>query len=91
LIEILEDNREKPNMGRSGTTARGSTGMAKTSPVEFFQQVRQEVSRVTWPTRKETMVTTGMVFVMVFIAAAFFFVVDQAFSAGVRLIFGLGH
>jgi preprotein translocase subunit SecE len=65
--------------------------MAKTSPVEFFQQVRQEVSRVTWPTRKETAVTTAMVFVMVFIAAAFFFLVDQAFSAGVRLIFGLGH
>jgi preprotein translocase subunit SecE len=65
--------------------------MAKTSPVEFFQQVRQEVSRVTWPTRKETVVTTAMVFVMVFIAAAFFFLVDQVFSAGVRLIFGLGH
>ena len=65
--------------------------MAKTSPVEFFQQVRQEVSRVTWPTRKETMVTTAMVFVMVFIAAIFFFVVDQMFSAGVRLIFGLAH
>ena len=56
--------------------------MAKTSPIEFFQQVRQEVSRVTWPTRKETMVTTAMVFVMVFIAAVFFFVVDQVFSAG---------
>ena len=65
--------------------------MAKTSPIEFFQQVRQEVSRVTWPSRKETMVTTAMVFVMVFIAAVFFFVVDQAFSSGVRLIFGLGH
>jgi preprotein translocase subunit SecE len=65
--------------------------MAKTSPVEFFQQVRQEVSRVTWPSRKETVVTTAMVFVMVFIAAAFFFVVDHIFSAGVRLIFGLGH
>lgn len=65
--------------------------MAKTSPFEFFQQVRHEVSRVTWPTRKETMVTTAMVFVMVFIAAVFFFVVDQVFSAGVRLIFGLGH
>ncbi|MGC2200324.1 MAG: preprotein translocase subunit SecE [Stellaceae bacterium] len=65
--------------------------MAKTSPVEFFQQVRQEVSRVTWPTRKETVVTTAMVFVMVFIAAAFFFIVDQVFSAGVRLIFGLGQ
>jgi preprotein translocase subunit SecE len=65
--------------------------MAKTNPIEFFQQVRQEVSRVTWPSRKETMVTTAMVFVMVFIAAVFFFVVDQVFSAGVRLIFGLGH
>ena len=65
--------------------------MAKTNAAEFIQQVRQEVSRVTWPTRKETMVTTAMVFVMVFVAAAFFFVVDQVLSAGVRLIFGLGQ
>ena len=65
--------------------------MAKTSPIDFFQQVRQEVSRVTWPSRRETGVTTAMVFVMVFIAAAFFFVVDQMLSAGVRLIFGLGQ
>ena len=65
--------------------------MAKTTTTEFIQQVRQEVSRVTWPSRKETMVTTAMVFVMVLIAAAFFFLVDQVFSAGVRLLFGLGH
>jgi len=65
--------------------------MAKTSPTEFIQQVRQELSRVTWPTRKETMVTTVMVFVMVFVAAMFFFVVDQALAYGVRLIFGLGE
>jgi len=65
--------------------------MAKTSATEFVQQVRQEVARVTWPTRKETMVTTAMVFAMVFVAAAFFFLVDQALSAGVRLIFGVGH
>ena len=65
--------------------------MAKTSPAKFIEEVRQEVSRVTWPTRKETVVTTAMVFVMVFIAAGFFFVVDQVFSAGVRLVFGLGH
>ncbi len=64
--------------------------MAKTSPVEFFRQVRQEVSRVTWPTRKETGVTTAMVFVMVFVAAIFFFVIDQILSNGVRLILGLG-
>jgi preprotein translocase subunit SecE len=65
--------------------------MAKTSVTEFVQQVRQEVARVTWPTRKETMVTTAMVFAMVFVAAAFFFLVDQALSYGVRIIFGAGH
>ena len=65
--------------------------MAKTTAAEFIQQVRQEVGRVTWPSRKETMITTAMEFVMVFIAAAFFFLVDQVFSAGVRLLFGLGQ
>ena len=65
--------------------------MAKTNVAEFVQQVRQELARVTWPTRKETTVTTAMVFVMVFIAAIFFFVVDQVLSYGVRLFFGLGQ
>ena len=64
--------------------------MAKATPAEFFRQVRQEVSRVTWPTRKETAVTTAMVFVMVFVAALFFFVIDQILSNGVRFILGLG-
>jgi preprotein translocase subunit SecE len=62
--------------------------MAKTNPIEFFRQVRQEVSRVTWPTRKETLVTTAMVFVMVILAALFFFLVDEIFSEIVRLILG---
>ena len=65
--------------------------MAKTSPTEFVQQVRQELTRITWPTRKETLVTTAMVFVMVFVAAIFFFVVDQALSYAVRFLFGLGQ
>jgi preprotein translocase subunit SecE len=65
--------------------------MAKTSIAEFSQQVRQESNRITWPTRKETLVTTGMVFLMVFVAAIFFFVVDQMLSQGVRLLFGLGQ
>ena len=65
--------------------------MAKTNATEFVQQVRQELSRITWPTRKETLVTTAMVFVMVFVAAAFFFIVDQTLSYGVRLVFGLGQ
>ena len=65
--------------------------MAKTNAAEFVQQVRQELSRVTWPTRKETLVTTAMVFAMTFIAAVFFFVVDQMLSNGVRFLFGLGQ
>ncbi|MFI4988890.1 MAG: preprotein translocase subunit SecE [Alphaproteobacteria bacterium] len=64
--------------------------MAKVSPAEFIQQVRQEVAKVTWPPRKETMVTTGMVFLMVFLAAMFFFVVDWLLSSGVRLLLGVG-
>ena len=64
--------------------------MAKNSPLDFFKQVRQETSKVTWPTRKETMISTVMVFVMVIIAALFFFAVDQVLSAGIKLIFGLG-
>ena len=63
----------------------------KINVAEFAHQVRQEASRVTWPSRKETMVTTAMVFLMVFIAAVFFFVVDQLLSYGVRLVFGLGQ
>jgi preprotein translocase subunit SecE len=64
--------------------------MAKLSPAKFLQEVRQEVARVTWPSRKETTVTTAMVFVMVFVAAIFFFLVDQILSQGVRMVLGLG-
>ena len=60
--------------------------MARTSPAEFARQVRQEVAKVTWPTRQETMVTTLMVFVMVLIASLFFFVADQVFSQIMRLV-----
>ena len=65
--------------------------MARLNVAEFAQQVRQEASRVTWPSRRETLVTTSMVFLMVFVAAGFFFVVDQIMAYGVRLVFGLGH
>lgn len=65
--------------------------MAKISPVEFFQQVRAETAKVTWPTRRETLITTGMVFVMVFLAAIFFLVVDQVIRFGVSTLLTLGH
>jgi preprotein translocase subunit SecE len=64
--------------------------MAMINPGQFIREVRQEVSKVTWPTRKETVVTTIMVFIMVFLAAIFFFLVDQGLAFGVKKILGLG-
>ena len=64
--------------------------MEKANPVKFAHEVRQEAAKVTWPTRKETVVTTGMVMVMVVLAAIFFFVADQILSFGVRFILGTG-
>ena len=64
--------------------------MAKTSQQEFITQVRQETSKVTWPTRKETLVTSAMVFVMVALMSIFFFFVDQVLAFGVRLVLGFG-
>jgi len=63
--------------------------MAKTNPAQFLRQVRQEVSKVTWPTRKETVITTTMVFVMVVVAALFFLVVDWVLGQAVSLVLGL--
>ncbi len=64
--------------------------MAKTNPGQFVREVRQEASKVTWPSRKETGVTTAMVFVMVFLAAVFLFMVDWILSLGIQAILGIG-
>ncbi len=64
--------------------------MASKSPVEFFRQVRTEVAKVTWPSRKETMLTTTMVFVMVIMASIFFLAVDALLSTGITAILGFG-
>ena len=64
--------------------------MSKVNPAQFVRQVRQEVAKVSWPSRKETGIGTLMVFIMVFLAALFFFVVDLGLSWGVQLILGLG-
>ena len=64
--------------------------MAKTNPFTFLQQVRSEAAKVTWPTQKETAITTAMVFVMVALASIFFLLADQILSYGVGFILGLG-
>ena len=60
------------------------------SPFKFLQEVREETEKVTWPSRKETLITTAMVFVMVAIASVFFLVVDQVARTFITLILGIG-
>lgn len=67
-----------------------SAAMAKTSPAEFIREVRREVAKVTWPTRKETTVSTGMVFLMVVLASIFFLIVDQSIGLAMKLILRIG-
>ena len=62
--------------------------MAKVSPFKFMQEVRAEAQKVTWPTRKETTVTTIMVFVMVAVASVFFLLADQLMRIAVSFILG---
>ena len=64
--------------------------MAKISPVEFGRQVNAERKKVTWPTWKETWITTAMVFVMVVLASFFFLAVDWILSTAVTALLGLG-
>ena len=66
-----------------------STLMAKFNPITFMQEVRQEVAKVTWPSRKEVWITTLMVLIMVALASVFFLLVDQALSFIVRLVLGV--
>lgn len=63
--------------------------MAALNPLKFFQEVRQEVGKVTWPTRNETLVSTVMVLVMVVIASFFFLAADQLISMAVQLMLSI--
>lgn len=62
--------------------------MAKYNPLEFIQEVRQEVSKVTWPSRKEVWITTVAVLIMVALASIFFLLADQLIGWLVSLILG---
>lgn len=64
--------------------------MAIANPLKFLREVRQEVSKVTWPTRNETLVSTVMVLVMVTVASVFFLLADQIISFGVQLLLSIG-
>ena len=64
---------------------------SRTNPFTFLRQVRAETAKVTWPTRRETVISTVMVLVMAFLAAIFFFLADQGMAYAIELILGIGR
>ena len=64
--------------------------MAKTNPAQFVRQVRQEINRVTWASRRETMFASLSVFVMALIASLFFLLVDLSLSSIVEFLLNIG-
>ena len=64
--------------------------MAKTSPFKFLQEVRAETEKVTWPTRRETAITTIMVFIMASATAIFFLIADQIIRYVITTLLGIG-
>ena len=64
--------------------------MAKFDPAQYVRDVRGEMAKVTWPSRKETLITTGLVLAMSAFAAVFFLLVDQLIALGMRGVFGIG-
>lgn len=60
------------------------------NPAKFLRDVRTEGAKTTWPSRKETLVTTGVVLAMVAVTIIFFLVVDQVIGFGMRMLFGVG-
>jgi preprotein translocase subunit SecE len=63
--------------------------MASLNPLKFLQEVRQEVGKVSWPTRQETLISTVMVLIMVIVASIFFLVADQLISWAVQFILSI--
>lgn len=70
---------------------RGQSMASRTNPLTFLQQVRAETAKVTWPTRRETMISSVMVIIMVIIVALFFFTVDQILGWAMGLILNVGN
>ncbi len=81
---------KKNDMASEVTKDDVKDAKVRTSPVEFFTQTRQEIAKVTWPTRKETGITALMVAIMVVISMLFFFAVDSILGYAMRLLLGLG-
>ena len=90
----LNAPRERATRGRLKGQASGTERQMASKtviPFTFLQQVRAETAKVTWPSRRETTISTMMVVVFAFIAAIFFFAADQVMAYGVELLLGIGR
>jgi preprotein translocase subunit SecE len=88
---------ERTNVNMADNVTKGATKevpaaepVRRVGPIQFFQEVRRETSKVTWPTWKETWLTSVMVFIMVLLTMVFFFVVDSVLGWGVTKLLGMG-
>jgi preprotein translocase subunit SecE len=84
----LQDGRRHAFRGRHPRANQETGILAKIDPVQFSREVRQEVAKVTWPSRRETLITTGLVLALSSLAAVFFLVVDQIIQFAMSWIFG---
>jgi preprotein translocase subunit SecE len=76
--------------GQVAARAESHAPKKRTNPVQFFREVRAEAKKITWPSRRETWITTVMVLIMVVIAAVFFLAVDLLLSVGVSELLKIG-
>lgn len=81
------NSRKVQRISRQSISDRYSQ-MAKTNPVQFIQQARGEIAKVAWPSRREVMLTTIMVFIMAALTSTFFSLVDMAIRFGLKLVIG---
>lgn len=85
-FEIVADPKKKA--AESAIKDLPAPAVKRTGPIQLFKEVRRETSKVTWPTWKETWLTTVMVFIMVGMTMVFFFVVDWVLAMGERYLIG---
>lgn len=88
LLGALHDRWDCVSFGKRCSHSRR---LPMANPFEFIQAVRSETGKITWPTRRDTLITTALVFVMVVVASLFFLATDAVIQVLVRVILGLGH
>ena len=86
---MVERRSPKPEVGGSIPSAPAKRIKTMINPLKFIQSVKQEAFKVTWPTRKEVLIGSGMVFVLATIAAIFFLLLDQIYKFLLDLILAI--